>query len=404
MIVVGGTYTEICFEPIWEQIYGSGFRAVNVILENDDEEPVEFYTCADSVEVKSHLKYHSNLNHRLVIHIQSIEKNPEFRYDHPLKSPVIYPRPDVLAKHQNSIAATGENILAFGMIEAQVEVHGKKVVYDPQSPVNPILFSSTNSTAEELVIIVNEDEARKLSQETNLEAIKNFFFKVENCTVLVVKMGAKGAMFYSIESEIGTHLPVYKTNRVWNIGSGDVFSAYFALNWFNGSSFIKCAVEASRATAIYCNSKSLSISQKLKNFQLSELIIKKKPTGQIYLAGPFFTYSQRWIVNEIWTSFKGLGLNVFSPFHDVGHGRALDVVGKDLQGLDKSEVIFAIIDGLDSGTLFEVGYAIALRKKVIAFTQNEGEEAIKMLEGTNCVIENDLTTAIYKTYWNLEHY
>ena len=63
--------------------------------------------------------------------------------------------------------------------------------------------------------------------------------------------------------------------------------------------------------------------------------------------------------------------------------------------------MFAVVDGLDSGTLFEVGYAIAQNKKVIAFVQNEGEESLKMLEGSNCIIEKDLTTAIYKTYWEL---
>lgn len=77
------------------------------------------------------------------------------------------------------------------------------------------------------------------------------------------------------------------------------------------------------------------------------------------------------------------------------------MVEKDIEGLKNSEVIFAIVDGVDSGTLFEIGYAIAEGKKVIAFAQNETEESLKMLEGTNCEIVKDLTTAIYKTYWKL---
>ena len=43
MIVVGGTYSEICFEPIWENIFGSGFRAVNLILEHDEARELEKY-------------------------------------------------------------------------------------------------------------------------------------------------------------------------------------------------------------------------------------------------------------------------------------------------------------------------------------------------------------------------
>jgi nucleoside 2-deoxyribosyltransferase len=145
----------------------------------------------------------------------------------------------------------------------------------------------------------------------------------------------------------------------------------------------------------------LDISDDLTSFQFTELTIDETPKGQIYLAGPFFTFSERWLVNEIYNTLKGFGLNVFSPFHDVGHGKAKDVVQQDLDGLDKSDIVFAIIDGLDPGTLFEVGYAISENKKVIAFVQKEGEESLKMLEGTDCSIERDLTTALYKIYWNL---
>jgi nucleoside 2-deoxyribosyltransferase len=145
----------------------------------------------------------------------------------------------------------------------------------------------------------------------------------------------------------------------------------------------------------------LAISNSLNSFDYPELTIEESPKGQIYLAGPFFTFSQRLLVNDIWNKFKALGLKVFSPFHDVGHGKAQDVVDKDLRGLDESEVVFAIIDGLDPGTLFEVGYAISKKIKVVAYVQNEGEESLKMLEGTNCIIESDFATAIYKTYWTL---
>lgn len=403
MIVVGGTYSEICFEPIWEQIFGSGFRAVNVILENDDTKNIMFYTCADNVETKAHLEYYSKLNSRLETQILTIPKSPDFRYDHPLKTPVIYPRPDILAQDYVKFDVEGEDILLYGMIEAQPRIRGQRVVYDPQSPVNPLSFSSTGSTASQLVIVVNRDEAEKITQLTDLIEIRKHFFINDHCFALIIKMGAQGAILFSDVDDGGTHIPVYQTDKVWNIGSGDVFSSVFALNWFNGKTLKDSAFIASKATAIYCNSKNLSFESVLANFSFRELSITKRPTGQIYLAGPFFTFAQRWLINEMRNSLLSTGLNVFSPFHDVGHGKAIDVVDKDLKGLDDSEIVLAVIDGLDSGTLFEVGYAIAQGKKVIAFTQNENEESLKMLEGTACIIESDLTTAIYKSYWTLEH-
>jgi nucleoside 2-deoxyribosyltransferase len=401
MIVVGGTYSEICTEPIWENIFGSGFRAVNLILQNDKFEEIEFYTCADDIEIKPYLNYYSALFPLLKNYIFDIKKSPEFHYDHPLKTPIILPRPDVLIQNLTNLYVKGDNILVFGMIEASIKVEGDKVVYDPQSPVNPLLFSSTGSTANQLIVIVNFDEAVMMCRSRDLLEIKEFFFLKEKCHALIIKMGPKGAQIFQNKDDVGIKIPVYQTNMVWSIGSGDVFSAFFALNWYKGKELVESAILASKATALYCDSKDLFILDSLKSFNFPELLIEKTPVSQVYLAGPFFTFSQRWLVNQVWNALKGMGLKVFSPFHDVGPGKATDVVDKDLRGLDDSDIVFAIIDGLDSGTLFEVGYAISKNKKVIAFVQNESEESLKMLEGTNCIIEKDFTTAIYKLYWEI---
>ncbi len=402
MIVVGGTYTEICFEPIWENIFGSGFRAVTLLLSNNANEQIEYYTSADKTEIEPHLRYYENLYSNLEINIFSINKSPEFHYDHPLRTPAIVPRADVYQKNKITIDRENSNILSFGMLETDSEVHGNKVVYDPQSPVLPRSFKETGSSAKQLAIIVNRSEARILSQKTQINDMRDWLFENENCNVLIIKCGAKGAFLFEHINDIGTHIPVYETKNVWPIGSGDVFSATFANFWFSNNNDVKdCAINASRVTATYCNSKNLDILGKSNEFKLNELKIPFTPKEQVYLAGPFFTMGERWLVNEAWITLKSFGLNVFSPFHDVGHGSANDVVKKDLEGLDGSKIIFAIVDGLDSGTLFEIGYAICQKKKVIAFVQNEGEESLKMLEGTNCIIEKDFTTALYKLYWEL---
>jgi nucleoside 2-deoxyribosyltransferase len=88
----------------------------------------------------------------------------------------------------------------------------------------------------------------------------------------------------------------------------------------------------------------------------------------------------------------------------VGHGVANEVVPKDISALEKSSIVFAILDGLDSGTLFEIGYAVKKGLPVIGYVENESSESVKMLEGTNCLLERDLTTAIYKCFWKLAEY
>lgn len=96
-----------------------------------------------------------------------------------------------------------------------------------------------------------------------------------------------------------------------------------------------------------------------------------------------------------------MNIKVFSPLHDVGFGVPSEVATMDLKALDQSSVLFAVLDGLDPGTLFEAGYASAKEIPTIAFVQNEASGSLTMLEGTNCLFENDLTTAIYRTYWLL---
>jgi nucleoside 2-deoxyribosyltransferase len=76
-----------------------------------------------------------------------------------------------------------------------------------------------------------------------------------------------------------------------------------------------------------------------------------------------------------------------------------DVVPLDLDAINEADIIVAIVDGLDSGTLFEIGYARARDIPVVAFVENEKIEALTMLQGTNCIIESDFSTTIYKTVW-----
>lgn len=400
MIIVGGTYSEICFEPIWENIFGSGLRAVNLVLEADNELKVHYHTFADQ-ETKAHLDYYSRIyKNRLEASIHNVVESPQFYYEHPLKTPTIKPRPDLFKKEDHCIVVKGKDILAYGLLEGEFRIDAARVVYDPQSPANPIPFSATGSSANELITIINYSEAKKLTQKKDLSDIVDYFFDEESCYALLLKMGAQGALLYMSKSDM-TRIPVYETSKIWPIGSGDVFSAYFAYCWFTGKSLVDCAQQASKTTALYCDSKNLSAFPNQENFPFKELIVECPPKGQVYLAGPFFTFAERWLINEAWITLLEFGLKVFSPFHDVGHGKAHDVVQQDLVGLDSSKVVLAIIDGLDPGTLFEVGYAIASSKKVIAFVQKEGEEALKMLEGSNCTIVRDFTTAVYKTFWAL---
>jgi nucleoside 2-deoxyribosyltransferase len=94
-----------------------------------------------------------------------------------------------------------------------------------------------------------------------------------------------------------------------------------------------------------------------------------------------------------------LGLDVFSPVHEIGPGPAEVIAPADLAGLDDSDVVFAILDGLDSGTVFEVGYARAKEKPVYALAQTVSEEDLKMMVGSGCRVCDDFVTALHHLAW-----
>jgi nucleoside 2-deoxyribosyltransferase len=108
---------------------------------------------------------------------------------------------------------------------------------------------------------------------------------------------------------------------------------------------------------------------------------------------------QRWIIEEAKAALESQGLEVFSPLHDVGHGQPEVVVPEDLKALETVDVVFGVVDGLDPGTLFELGYARSRGIPVVAFVEQEEGESLKLLAGSDCRIERDFTTAIYRTNW-----
>lgn len=396
MMVVGGTYDEICFEPRWREKFGSGLRGCRTIHGLNPSVDITFHTFGDA-GTTLYLQQIEGIFPKIKSNIQPIDKTVSFYYDYPLIAPRISPRLDTISKSSNNIEVSGEDILYYGLIEGNATVRGRRVVYDPQSPSNPLPFSKTGSSADTLAIVVNISEARKLANTADIALIRDYFFVEERAEVLVLKMGPKGAMVFNKSDNTTSVVPVYKTHAVWPIGSGDVFASAFAYYWFSGEIPNDAALKASQTTAFYCESKEFDFNKSPDT--LLPLSIKDGLNAKTYLAGPFFTFAQRWLIDQIRQSLYQAGLTVFSPWHDIGHGIASEVVSKDIRGLNESKLVFAVIDGLDSGTLFEVGYAVKMGIPVIAYVENETEESVKMLEGTGCILEKDLTTAIYKAYW-----
>ena len=131
-------------------------------------------------------------------------------------------------------------------------------------------------------------------------------------------------------------LPAYRTDQCWTLGSGDVFAALFASLWgIHGKDPLTSARLASRGVASYVDSAgSLPIKRPL-DLENSVMHRARLAGGYIYLASPFFTLGQRWVVDEACRCLYELGMDVFSPVHDVGRGPGEAVAPADLAAIDK---------------------------------------------------------------------
>ncbi|ENR6008783.1 TPA: PfkB family carbohydrate kinase [Citrobacter freundii] len=399
LTLVGGSYHEICLHPSSHNIFGSAGRAASALAHL--KVPVNFHTYADDsvAQVLRERAYFEDF----VVDIQPITRSILFHYEHGLSEPKIYNAPPALMPEIRLKAA---NVLRYGMLEGTAVVDAEYAVYDPQNVSSPELFEKNGSTAKNLALILNRYEATTLSGRPDLSAAEQAIYLSDkgHAQVIIIKLGPAGALVCD-NGKIST-VPAYETNHVFKIGSGDAFVAYFAYHWMiQKNSAHDAANAASRATAYYCEHNLFPSKKGLADFNPNAISPNPEylqgKTYSVYLAGPFFTLAQMWLIEQARRNISDLGLEVFSPYHDVGHGEAEDVVEKDLDGIKNADIIFAIGDGLDAGTIYEIGYARACNIPVVLYAENEADEDKKMMSGSGCIICKDYVTAIYKTLWTV---
>ncbi|MCU1273498.1 MAG: Nucleoside 2-deoxyribosyltransferase family protein [Bryobacterales bacterium] len=389
--VVGGVYHERCIWPDWDHVYGSGGRAASALSEHVDE--VVLHTYARPETAKLFAPYADLYDFKL--EITGADQTISFEYNHSLSTPVI--RPALGRVRRNAaIEVKADVVLRFGMLEGSAVVNADRCVYDPQSAFEPEPFSHNGSRAAHLAMVANRGEILAMTGLRDPADAARCLLD-DGVEVVVVKMGAAGALVVTASAEVV--IPAYQTDRVWKIGSGDVFAAVFAARWGAHHDEASVAADlASRAVAAYVESMSLPSpgADELRNAPRAAAVVQP---GRVYLASPFFTLGQRWLVDEARQLLSEFGLEVFSPVHDVGAGPAEIVAPADLEAFATCDRVFAILDGIDSGTLFEVGYGRAHKIPVYALAQAVPLEDLKMVSGSGCRVFEDFVTAVHHTVW-----
>jgi len=249
--VAGGTYLEFCREPYWHELYGSGLRASLTL--NKLDVSVCFSTFVGK-EQKSVLAAKA-----VGIKLSDTETSDTvlFSYLHPLSKPTI--EPDIFVRgcqqHPNVINVEADNVLRFGVVEGSAKVKARMATYDPQTPSDPRPFTENGSVAERLAVVANRIEAKRLTGQPTPEKACQTILN-QGAEVAIVKCGTAGCVV-ATAARI-SRVPAYRTNRVWPIGSGDVFSALFAHGWMElGLDPVEAATVASKGTSHYVETQLL---------------------------------------------------------------------------------------------------------------------------------------------------
>jgi hypothetical protein len=400
MIVVGGTYDEVVVTPDSKDLMGSGMRAaaalakttdppaLHTVLDDDVDEEASFVAGALGVQLGA-----SGLR----------DERVGFRYLTPISSPAINGPSSRMLDHP---VASGTTALVFGLVEAPrggFKVSADRIIFDPQKPRDTDPFQAELLDAKNLYIVANETEMRKLgaSGHTVEEAVEGLLGDHPEVTGVVTKRGAVGSLVSRRSGLEVSHESVgaHPTTRVWPIGSGDTFSAGFAYALDQGADLDQAAEVGSASAAHWCSTRDPVIPQAILSGDFSSLPSRGPVgVGQVYLAAPFFSVAERWLVETVRDELVSLGVSVWSPVHEVGPGGD-EVAQADLQGLRECDAVIALLDHGDPGTVFEVGWAVHRRIPVVGFATSFNPEGAKMMTGTQVEMHRDLATACYRAAW-----
>jgi len=395
MIVIGGTYREICKEPAVDNLYGSGLRAAFAISRGCDL--LQFVSIVDSEDKKEVEALASSFGFTAKLRERGYPI--QFYYEVPISPPrILTPYPIIMTPER--IDCSGEAVLAFGMLESSIDVHADRLVLDPQG-LRPIT-EQVSWSANHLAIVGNRNEISRMSTNHGGLDIEQCAKKVRErfkADVLVVKCGALGSIV--VDSATVSHIGVFPTGKVNPLGSGDVFSAVFAYYWGKcRCTAIEAARLASKATAAWVSREPFQVINgrgEVVSPDVGDEIYGESTS--VYIAAPFFTVAERWLGALCRTALLDLGAKVFSPLHDVGWGPPQFVAPADLAGLRQADSVLALLDGLDSGTVYEVGHASAFGIPIVGLVSDKRSCDLTLIVGTGARIHDDLSSAVYDAIW-----
>ncbi len=322
MTVYGGYYKEECLLPQWNNYFGSAGRAVAILSNLNNDIIFETYV---SKELNKHIKYFGDFyNIKLKLHENKF--NIGFSYFHSLSNPKVLSNKNYHIEKNNLINIVDENVICYGTLESQPPIiKAKKCVFDFQSSSFDEVYNSNNKI-DEICLILNFKEASQVSENINIKNIKEYFFNIlPSLEILIIKDGPFGGNVFMKENH-NIQIPIFKTDKLFKIGTGDIFTAIFGYLWIKQDIYkysLEQITEISSFSVAYFaqnfSNYKVNILERYKNKYFEKAYINTyNISKKVYLAGPFFNTAQRWQLEDIKQLLGNFKFDVFSPLHDVG--------------------------------------------------------------------------------------
>ena len=379
MHVTGGLYHEIIAVPIWCSIFGSGGRAALAIAAVSPEIHLHTYISPDRATAANRFAQAG-----VELHTTEVPTGIAFTYAHPLAIPTIIPSPVV--KLNASINVEADVVLRFGMLEGDAIVDAQTAIYDPQGEGVKQSFGANGSRAKRMAIVLNEEELCHMGCSHDLDYAARKVMNQEGATLIIAKCGARGAYLFE-EGKQSQHVAPYRTDHVFKLGTGDVFSAIFAFYWGKKSlPAYEAATIASRTVGAYCTTKELSASP--DTIQSSQAVNGRK-FGVTKLVGiGNGGLGQRYILEQARSSLECLGAVVDCPEIDVPLGKF------HIQKPTALLIVAMCHSELTNGLLHSF---VDANIPLIVYADHGSDRCTEELMDVD--VYEDFTTAVYQAAW-----
>ncbi|WP_417247428.1 carbohydrate kinase family protein [Celeribacter sp.] len=379
MHVVGGFYRELCELPKWDEEFGSGGRAAAFLSGLSEETTFHTYNRNSTSPGLLRLE-------KLGVHLRVTPRSTDFvfAYFHALSRPHIEPDFRSIAK-EPPIRVEAKNILLFGFLEGDAIVSGDRVVFDPQSPICGHKFRNNGSSAQQLVLVLNEYEALMSSEKENIQDAASYLLSEHESDVVVIKAGVRGAWVFE-RKKPEVHIPIYHSEKVFKIGTGDIFSAAFSHFWAERKETAAVAADkASRFVSKYCQHPTLP----LPSPDIDRCVpINGTECGSALIVGKANTIGRKYTLQEIAHCVSELG------------GQAIPITAELVSLYSGEETpVLIITDGFLNEDINKLRKLFNKSRKVILLVDEESKIE-KCSKNDREMHVNDFVTSIYKLSWS----